>query len=191
MQMCVHCSCSGAARICWHLLIGAGSIRTVPFTTGTVELPFAPDDEPHVPGPVSTFSTRAQALAKHWFDFKFLGEAKQCGNPEMCSDFEKDFLWDDWMDPVKQAEYKYVIDVDGNGWSGRFHRCVLALLDFPRRHRAHAPLFVRVQTHAVELDGAQVDHLSGMVSGHDPALGSVSRVPPARLRDSSESHSRR
>ncbi|BGP55808.1 hypothetical protein JCM8202_005626 [Rhodotorula sphaerocarpa] len=98
----------------------------LPFTTGTVELPFAPDDEPHVPGPVSTFSTRAQALAKHWFDFKFLGEAKQCGNPEMCSDFEKDFLWDDWMDPVKQAEYKYVIDVDGNGWSGRFHRLMLS-----------------------------------------------------------------
>lgn len=40
----------------------------------------------------------------------------------MCEDFEKDFLWDEWMDPAKQAEYKYVIDVDGNGWSGRFHR---------------------------------------------------------------------
>lgn len=24
-----------------------------------------------------------------------------------------------------REQYKYVLDVDGNGWSGRFHRCVL------------------------------------------------------------------
>ncbi|TKA58044.1 hypothetical protein B0A53_00446 [Rhodotorula sp. CCFEE 5036] len=94
----------------------------LPFTSGSVELPFAPKDEPRVPGPMETFQARAQALARHWFDFRFLGEAKQCGDPAMCDSFEKDFLWDDWMDPAKQAEYKYVIDVDGNGWSGRFHR---------------------------------------------------------------------
>ncbi|GAA5868209.1 hypothetical protein JCM3774_000601 [Rhodotorula dairenensis] len=94
----------------------------LPFTSGSVELPFAPKDEPRVPGPMETFQARAQALARHWFDFRFLGEAKQCCDPAMCDSFEKDFLWDDWMDPAKQAEYKYVIDVDGNGWSGRFHR---------------------------------------------------------------------
>lgn len=33
-----------------------------------------------------------------------------------------EFLWDDWMDESTQNDYKYVIDVDGNGWSGRFHR---------------------------------------------------------------------
>lgn len=22
-----------------------------------------------------------------------------------------------------REQYKYVLDVDGNGWSGRFHRC--------------------------------------------------------------------
>ncbi|GAA5983978.1 hypothetical protein JCM10908_005999 [Rhodotorula pacifica] len=94
----------------------------LPFTSGSIELPFAPNDEPRVPGRMETFSTRAQSLARYWFDFRFLGEAKQCGDPEMCDSFEKDFLWDEWMDPAKQAEYKYVIDVDGNGWSGRFHR---------------------------------------------------------------------
>lgn len=114
-------------RIVAFSLLNAGADAVlppspVPFTSGSIELPFAPKDEPRVPGPMETFQARAQALARHWFDFRFLGEAKQCGDPAMCDSFEKDFLWDEWMDPAKQAEYKYVIDVDGNGWSGRFHR---------------------------------------------------------------------
>lgn len=77
-------------------------------------------------GPVTSETLRKQALAQEWFDFRFLGKPQQCGDPEVCAEFEKDFLWDEWMTPDEQNEYKYVIDVDGNGWSGRFHRCVIA-----------------------------------------------------------------
>ncbi|GAA6051318.1 hypothetical protein NBRC10513_000329 [Rhodotorula toruloides] len=93
-----------------------------PFQSGSVKLPFAPADKPSRPGPVSTLVSRAQALAQEWFDFAFLGSARQCDDPKVCAEFEKDFLWSDWVSESEQNEYKYMLDVDGNGWSGRFHR---------------------------------------------------------------------
>ncbi|GAA5893980.1 hypothetical protein JCM5296_004124 [Sporobolomyces johnsonii] len=94
----------------------------LPFETGSLVLPYAPSDTTAALGPLSEFSARAQALAQEWFDFKFLGSAKQCDDPQVCEEFSAQFVWDEWMEPDEQNEYKYVIDVDGNGWSGRFHR---------------------------------------------------------------------
>ncbi|GAA5887796.1 hypothetical protein JCM6882_000754 [Rhodosporidiobolus microsporus] len=94
----------------------------LPFQSGSITLPYGPGDDGPVPGPAASFSTRAQALAQKWFDFKFLGKPKQCDDPAVCAAFEKEFLWDDWMEPDVQNTYKYMMDVDGNGWSGRFHR---------------------------------------------------------------------
>ncbi|GJN90841.1 hypothetical protein Rhopal_003855-T1 [Rhodotorula paludigena] len=96
----------------------------LPFESGKVVLPMAYTDstDPLSYGPVTSETLRKQALAQEWFDFRFLGKPQQCGDPEVCAEFEKDFLWDEWMTPDEQNEYKYVIDVDGNGWSGRFHR---------------------------------------------------------------------
>ncbi|CEQ39606.1 SPOSA6832_01136, partial [Sporobolomyces salmonicolor] len=94
----------------------------LPFEPGSLVLPYAPSDTATALGPLSEFSARSQALAQEWFDFKFLGSAKQCDDPAVCEEFSTQFVWDDWMEPEEQNEYKYVIDVDGNGWSGRFHR---------------------------------------------------------------------
>ncbi|GAA5999999.1 hypothetical protein JCM10207_006007 [Rhodosporidiobolus poonsookiae] len=94
----------------------------LPFHQGSITLPYAASDTPEGLGPVTTFTARAQALAQQWFDFKFLEAPKQCDDPAVCKAFENEFLWDDFMEQEEQNEYKYVIDVDGNGWSGRFHR---------------------------------------------------------------------
>ncbi|BGP25021.1 Protein O-glucosyltransferase 2 [Rhodotorula toruloides] len=96
--------------------------KWIPFQSGSVKLPYAPADKPSRLGPVSTLVSRAQALAQEWFDFAFLGSARQCDDPKVCAEFEKDFLWSDWVGENEQNEYKYMLDVDGNGWSGRFHR---------------------------------------------------------------------
>ncbi|GAA5987354.1 hypothetical protein JCM5350_005637 [Sporobolomyces pararoseus] len=102
----------------------------LPFETGSKTLPYSPSDQmistdPPVLGPLSSFTTsRTQTLSQKYFDFAFVGESPtQCDDAEICKEFEKQFIWDqEFMEPETQNEYKYVIDVDGNGWSGRFHR---------------------------------------------------------------------
>ncbi|BGP16588.1 hypothetical protein JCM10213_000498 [Rhodosporidiobolus nylandii] len=96
----------------------------LPFQAGSITLPYAPSDSntTGIPGPMGSLTARSQALAQRYFDFKFLGEAKQCHDPKVCAEFEKEFLWRDWAEPEEQNQYKYLVDVDGNGWSGRFHR---------------------------------------------------------------------
>ncbi|GAA5862713.1 hypothetical protein JCM8547_003522 [Rhodosporidiobolus lusitaniae] len=95
----------------------------LPFGTGTKTLPYAPQDSRglHL-GPVQSFTQRTQALAQTYFDFRFLGEPTAVADPQVAAEFTDRFLWDEWMEPDVQNEYKYMLDVDGNGWSGRFHR---------------------------------------------------------------------
>jgi hypothetical protein len=117
----------------------------VPFETGTKTLLYAPDDSKSLyPAPVSTFTQRSQALAQRYFDFRFLGEPKQIHDPAVAKEFQEQFLWDEWMEPDEQNQYKYMLDIDGNGWSGRFHRCVHNadhLADTAKRELTVPPLF--------------------------------------------------
>ncbi|GAA5943781.1 uncharacterized protein JCM15063_006491, partial [Sporobolomyces koalae] len=95
----------------------------LPFESGSKTLPYSPADSPTSFGPMSTFTARSKTLANRYFDFAFIGEPTQCDDLATCRDFEKQFRWDEgFMEPEVQNEYKYVIDIDGNGWSGRFHR---------------------------------------------------------------------
>jgi len=97
----------------------------LPFETGSKTVPYSPLDTTNSLGPLSEFtSLRSQTLAEKYFDFAFVGKPTQCDDPLVCKEFEKQFKWDEggFMEPETQNEYKYVIDVDGNGWSGRFHR---------------------------------------------------------------------
>ena len=96
----------------------------VPFAKGKVTIPYAPDDTATDLGPVKELTARNKALALRYFDFEFLDRPRQCDDPAVCDAFEKEFNWSGWMGPDEQNEYKYMLDVDGNGWSGRFHRCV-------------------------------------------------------------------
>jgi len=62
------------------------------------------------------------AMAREWLDVKFAGHPAQCGDEEGCAQFKQGFVWGDNMGVEEQNKFKYVLDVDGNGWSGRFHR---------------------------------------------------------------------
>ncbi|KAM0752829.1 hypothetical protein T439DRAFT_323438 [Meredithblackwellia eburnea MCA 4105] len=110
---------------------------------GTITLPYAPNDKSDELGSSELFSSPLNILASNYFDFKFLGEPTQCADPEACAEFKKEHAWSPWMSQDDQNKYKYVIDVDGNGWSGRFHRLmnsstmVLKSTIFPEWYSEH------------------------------------------------------
>ncbi|GAA5851432.1 hypothetical protein JCM3766R1_004574 [Sporobolomyces carnicolor] len=97
-------------------------LARLPLSTGQITLPLARNDEPGFLGPVEDTTVSAHACADKYLDIKFQGRAQQCGDEESCRKFEQEFEWDGYMSEEEQNQYKYVIDVDGNGWSGRFHR---------------------------------------------------------------------
>ncbi|KAK4054449.1 hypothetical protein OIV83_000943 [Microbotryomycetes sp. JL201] len=62
-------------------------------------------------------------LMDRYIDFAFTGKAGQCSEEDgSCQavrdlfDFQRPFGWNE------ANEYKYMLDIDGNAWSGRFHR---------------------------------------------------------------------
>ncbi|GAA5909757.1 hypothetical protein JCM6882_002666 [Rhodosporidiobolus microsporus] len=97
-------------------------LARLPHSTGEVTVPLATHDRPGTPGRVSSVTGSAQDFIDEYLDVKFMGWPKQCGDKAACAAFEKEFEWDQFMEEQEQNEYKYVLDVDGNGWSGRFHR---------------------------------------------------------------------
>ncbi|GAA5872179.1 hypothetical protein JCM8547_003827 [Rhodosporidiobolus lusitaniae] len=98
-------------------------LAKLPYSTGQITVPLARHDRPGFPGPVEELTGAAIDFADEYLDIKFQGRAQQCGDEAACARFEKDFEWDaSYMPEEQQNSYKYVIDVDGNGWSGRFHR---------------------------------------------------------------------
>ncbi|KAL8292384.1 hypothetical protein RQP46_000996 [Phenoliferia psychrophenolica] len=90
--------------------------------TGSIAIPIASNDAPGELGPVTEYRVQAFDVADEYFDFQFMGRAQQCGDEAACKAFEREFEWDEFMTEEKQNKYRYVLDVDGNGWSGRFHR---------------------------------------------------------------------
>ncbi|KAG2123705.1 glycosyltransferase family 90 protein [Suillus cothurnatus] len=51
----------------------------------------------------------------------FAGKPGQC-EPEVCKEVEERWEWRRRMGVKEAGRYKYVLDVDGNGWSSRFKR---------------------------------------------------------------------
>ncbi|KAJ7472379.1 glycosyl transferase family 90-domain-containing protein [Mycena galericulata] len=56
-------------------------------------------------------------------DVAFAGDPIMC-DPETCAYLQKVFPWRRRQSVAEAGDYKYVIDVDGNGWSGRFKRLI-------------------------------------------------------------------
>ncbi|EGN94295.1 glycosyltransferase family 90 protein [Serpula lacrymans var. lacrymans S7.3] len=54
-------------------------------------------------------------------DIEFAGKRVGCA-PEFCSVLDGEFEWRKRQTIKDSGKYKYVLDVDGNGWSGRFKR---------------------------------------------------------------------
>lgn len=50
------------------------------------------------------------------------GPPGQCKSTNLCEALEEKIEFMDRVDPRKGAQYKYALDVDGNGWSSRFYR---------------------------------------------------------------------
>ncbi|BGP24779.1 glycosyltransferase family 90 protein [Rhodotorula toruloides] len=87
-------------------------------------------------GPIREKTYNVNGLNRAYMDVAFAGGPVQC-DPETCTLMNKLIDFRDTMGLNEAYQYKYVMDVDGNGWSGRFHRlmsmkaCVFKSTLFP------------------------------------------------------------
>ncbi|KAG6887517.1 hypothetical protein C0995_014655 [Termitomyces sp. Mi166 len=56
-------------------------------------------------------------------DVAFAGVPGSCA-PDLCEELKKVFEWRKPLDMIAAGDYKYVLDVDGHGWSSRFKRLI-------------------------------------------------------------------
>ncbi|XP_006456003.1 hypothetical protein AGABI2DRAFT_77669 [Agaricus bisporus var. bisporus H97] len=59
------------------------------------------------------------------FDIAFAGEPLQC-EKDYCGEIAKMYDWRKYQNTRGASVYKYVLDVDGNGWSSRFQRLMIS-----------------------------------------------------------------
>ncbi|BGP40133.1 hypothetical protein JCM10450v2_004112 [Rhodotorula kratochvilovae] len=87
-------------------------------------------------GPVAETNYLVNGLNRAYMDVSFAGGPVQC-DEETCKVMSDLIEFKPTMGLNDAYQYKYVMDVDGNGWSGRFHRlmsmkaCVLKSTLFP------------------------------------------------------------
>ncbi|EKM77598.1 hypothetical protein AGABI1DRAFT_77101 [Agaricus bisporus var. burnettii JB137-S8] len=58
-----------------------------------------------------------------FFDIAFSKEPISCSK-DVCPVLEEIYPWRPYMKQAEAGTYRYVLDVDGNGWSGRFKRLI-------------------------------------------------------------------
>lgn len=73
------------------------------------------------PSPLSITTLPLSTLNDEMMDISFSGGPVQC-SPKTCAHLLKVIEFKQTMGLDESYQYKYVFDVDGNGWSGRFHR---------------------------------------------------------------------
>lgn len=62
-------------------------------------------------------------LNEHFFDAGIIGSPNQCDEKDgTCAEMEAAMVAKEWVRPEAARAYKYAFDIDGNGWSSRFHR---------------------------------------------------------------------
>ncbi|KAF8841138.1 hypothetical protein BDN67DRAFT_929060, partial [Paxillus ammoniavirescens] len=60
-----------------------------------------------------------------WMDVAFAGEPVACDEDEgTCEAMEEMWEFRRWQSRREEGRYKFIFDIDGNGWSGRFKRLV-------------------------------------------------------------------
>ncbi|KAG8745102.1 Glycosyltransferase Family 90 domain containing protein [Ceratobasidium sp. 414] len=64
---------------------------------------------------------RSGEMNERLFDIAFAGEPIQCEEP-VCTEMKSIFEYRGRMDWSAANRYKYIMDIDGNGWSARFKR---------------------------------------------------------------------
>ncbi|AAW43180.1 hypothetical protein CNBD0460 [Cryptococcus deneoformans B-3501A] len=66
-------------------------------------------------------------LNKAYMDVGLTGGPHQCKKEDgTCDEMEQEIIFKDRVAPEDSAKYKYVFDIDGNGWSSRFHRLIMS-----------------------------------------------------------------
>ncbi|WVO19106.1 uncharacterized protein IAS62_000383 [Cryptococcus decagattii] len=82
-----------------------------------------------------------RVLSKAYADVKLSGQPVQCPSEEICKEVANTIEFGNKVWPDEAAVYKYNLDVDGNGWSSRFHRLlssgspVIKFTMFPEWHQ--------------------------------------------------------
>ncbi|KAF9004568.1 glycosyl transferase family 90-domain-containing protein [Cyathus striatus] len=71
-------------------------------------------------GPLKEY--RKARLNPALMDIAFVGDPVLCSPDSFCKEFQRTYAWRQRQNQAEAGKYKYVIDVDGNGWSGRFKR---------------------------------------------------------------------
>ncbi len=72
-------------------------------------------------GKVKEVKVGVKEMNEAFLDTSLSGAPVQC-DPRTCKIMEQEIAFKPTMGLEEAYEYKYVMDVDGNGWSGRFHR---------------------------------------------------------------------
>lgn len=72
-------------------------------------------------GAMQLMNASTASVNPKYFDMRFSGVPAQC-DPETCKIMEETIDFAPTMGLEQQNQYRYLMDVDGNGWSGRFHR---------------------------------------------------------------------
>lgn len=74
-------------------------------------------------GAIRRFIGKISEINAFYFDISYAGSPVQCDeNQGTCAEYLKNYLFTPPMSVKEQNGYKYILDVDGNAWSGRFHR---------------------------------------------------------------------
>lgn len=63
-----------------------------------------------------------KVLSAAYTDVKLAGGPHQCPTQALCEEVGQTIEFGEKVWPEEAAVYKYALDVDGNGWSSRFHR---------------------------------------------------------------------
>ncbi|KDE09281.1 hypothetical protein MVLG_00599 [Microbotryum lychnidis-dioicae p1A1 Lamole] len=85
------------------------------YMDGSKEVLWATDDKMH------RGNFTIEDMNHLYMDTFFSGQPAQC-DPETCEWLRKNFHFKPTIGIEESNTYKYLMDVDGNGWSGRFHR---------------------------------------------------------------------
>jgi len=72
-------------------------------------------------GEVRLENVTNKAINEAYMDLSFSGVPAQC-DPDICDLMNEIIDFAPTMGLEEQNQYRYLMDVDGNGWSGRFHR---------------------------------------------------------------------
>ena len=81
-------------------------------SNGTREILYSPTPD----GAASTFTAEHAVINRRYFDVAFTGAPLQCDeNDGTCAAIKQTYRWDKSMGAAIANQYRYVMDVDGNG----------------------------------------------------------------------------